>query len=59
MIYQSMNKTDEYVELIGGNGEKQIMPTSSVILVDDESGMISVKTTGSRKTIALVKKDDR
>lgn len=57
MIYQSLNKTDEYVELIGGNGEKHYMPTSSVILVDDESGMISVKTTGSRKTIALVKKD--
>lgn len=60
MIYNSITKNDTYVELSNGeNGEKQIMPTSSVILVDDESGMIAIKTIGSRKTVALVKKDDR
>lgn len=58
MIYNSINKTSEYIELSNGEN-KIIMPTSSVIIVDDESGMKSIKTTGSRKTVALVKKDDR
>ena len=56
MIYTDFTKTDTYVELAQGDN-KLIMPSSSVILVDDESVMISIKTTGSRKTIALVKKD--
>ena len=54
MIYNNITKTDTYVELSNGEN-KLIMPTSSVIIVDDESGMHSIKTTGSRKTVALVK----
>lgn len=56
MIYNSISKTDTYVELSNGD-KKIIMPTSSVIIVDDESGMQSIKTVGSRKTVALYKND--
>ena len=56
MIYNSINKTDTYVELSNGDN-KLIMPASSAIIVDDESGMKSIKTTGSRKTVALVKEE--
>lgn len=49
--FTDINKTETYVELTTDNGEKMLMPTSSAIFVDDESGAISVKTTGSRKTI--------
>lgn len=57
MIYNSISKTDTYVELSNGD-KKIIMPTSSVIIVDDESGMQSIKTVGSRKTVALVKEEN-
>lgn len=57
MIYNSMTKTDNYVELSKGDN-KLIMPTSSVIIVDDESGMQNIKTVGSRKTVALVKEEN-
>lgn len=35
---------------------KQLFPESSIILVDDESGLISVKNTATRKVIFLVRK---
>lgn len=57
MIYNSITKTDTYVELSNGEN-KVIMPASSAIIVDDESGMKSIKTTGSRKTVALVKEEN-
>lgn len=57
MIYNSMTKTDNYVELSNGDN-KLIIPASSAIIVDDESGMKSIKTTGSRKTVALVKEEN-
>lgn len=57
MIYNSMTKTDTYVELSNGDN-KLIMPASSTIIVDDESGMQSIKTVGSRKTVALYKNDN-
>lgn len=56
MIYNSMTKTDNYVELSNGDN-KLIMPANSTIIVDDESGMQSIKTVGSRKTVALYKND--
>ncbi len=58
MIYNSIEKTSEYIELSNGDN-KLLLPTSAVILVDDSSNLVSIKTTGSRKTVALVKKDDR
>ena len=36
-----------------GGGKKQFYPQSSVILVDDESGLISVKSVASRKVMFL------
>ena len=57
MIFTSYTQTDTYYEFVGGNGEKYIIPANSVILVDDESGAISIKNTASRCTIGLVKKN--
>ena len=56
MIYTSINKTDEYVELSTSDGQKMILPTSTVIFVEDQSNDISIKTVGSRKTIGLIPK---
>lgn len=53
-IFNSINKTETYVELGTEKGEKYIIPASDVIFVFDESGMVSVKNTGSRKTIGLI-----
>lgn len=55
MIYSEIDKTDTYIELTADNGNKMLIPTTAAIIVDDESNSLSVKTTGSRKTIALVK----
>lgn len=57
MVYTNISKTDTYVELSNGDN-KLIMPTSSVIIVNDESSMQSIKTVGSRKTVALVKEEN-
>lgn len=54
MIFTSMTKTDAYYEFSGSEG-KLIMPTTDVILTDDESGMIAIKNTASRCTIGLLK----
>ena len=58
MVYfNSIEKADSYVLLTTENNEKYIIPNDDVIFVDDESGMVSVKTTGSRKTIGLLSKE--
>lgn len=54
MQFVSYNKTDSYYEFIGENGVKYIVPSDDVILVDDESGAISVKNTASRCTIGYI-----
>lgn len=58
-----MNIADSY-ELSGGvytftfpDGMKSLIPETAVILVDDESGLISVKATATRKTIFLARKN--
>lgn len=56
MIFVSYTKTDTYYEFVGENGEKQIYPVGSIILTDDESGMIAVKNTASRQTVGLIRK---
>ena len=53
MKYNSFNESDFYYEFIGDNG-KEIMPKSAVILVDDNSGLLSIKLIATRKTIGLV-----
>ena len=55
MIYTSYTKTDAYYEFTGSEG-KLIMPATDVILTDDESGMIAIKSTASRCTVGLLKK---
>lgn len=57
MKINSITKTETYVELTGDNNYKMLMPTSSAILIDDNSGAISVKSTASRKTIGYANKD--
>lgn len=54
MRFISYTKTDTYYEFIGDNNEKYIIPATDVVLVDDESGAISVKNTASRCTIGYL-----
>ena len=49
-------KTDAYYEFLGENGEKYIIPSTNVVLVDDNSGAVSVKNTASRNTIGYIVK---
>lgn len=56
MRFVSYTKTDTYYEFVGEKGEKMLIPTTDVILVDDESGAISVKNTASRCTIGYMVK---
>ena len=56
MIYASYTKTDTYYEFVGENGEKMLVPATDVILVDDESNLLSIKNTASRCTLGLVPK---
>lgn len=54
MRFISYTQTNDYYEFIGENGEKVIMPVTSVIIVDDESGALSIKNTASRCTIGYI-----
>lgn len=56
MKFISYTKTDAYYEFIGENGEKYIIPSTDVVLVDDKSGAVSVKSTASRNTIGYIVK---
>lgn len=54
MRFTSMTKTDTYYEFVGEKGEKTLVPATDVVLVDDESGAITVKNTASRCTIGYL-----
>ena len=55
MIYQSIEKIEDvWYKLIDENGSVSFYPQSSLILVNDESGLLSLKVVGSRKTLGLV-----
>ena len=54
-IYTIIEQNDKYIKLSSSN-EITIIPIVDVILVDDNSGYISIKNTASRKTIGLIKK---
>lgn len=56
MIFDSYVKTDFYYEFTSANGEKYIIPSTDVILIDDGSNALSIKLIASRKTIGLVQK---
>ena len=53
--FNSITKDDAYIELSNDEG-KTLLPTNSVIFVEDESDDVSVKLTGSRQTIGLIPK---
>ena len=58
MVYfTSIAKTDTYVEMSTRDNEKYVIPNDDIIFVDDNSGMVSVKNTASRKTIGLIPVD--
>lgn len=57
MQYVSYTKTDTYYEFVASNGDKLIVPATDVVLVDDESGLISIKNTASRCTIGTLPKE--
>lgn len=57
MRYTSYTSTDSYYEFTDSNGNKTLMPATSVILVDDESNLLSIKNTASRKVIGTVPKN--
>jgi hypothetical protein len=54
-IYEIIEQNEQYIKL-RSDDEITLLPTNSTILVDDESGFISIKNTGSRKTIGLIQK---
>ena len=54
-IYIIVEQNEQYIKL-RSDDEITLLPTNSTILVDDESGFISIKNTGSRKTIGLIQK---
>lgn len=54
MVYANFTKTDNYIELSEGNN-KLIVPSSAVIIIDDESDLNTIKSIASRKNIASYK----
>lgn len=56
MKFISYTKTDSYYEFTGENGEKVLVPSVDIILVDDESNFYSIKLIASRTTIGIVPK---
>lgn len=57
MRFISYTKTDTYYQFNGENGEKYLIPSTDVILVDDESNLLSIKLIATRKTIGTVPKE--
>lgn len=56
MRFISYTKTDTYYEFVGENNEKVIIPATSVVIIDDESGAITVRNTASRCVVGYLVK---
>lgn len=56
IIYNTYEKTDTTYEFVDENENVAVYPISSVILVDDDSNMLSIKLVASRATVGLVRK---
>lgn len=54
MRFIDFTKSENYYEFIGEGGEKVLIPSMDVILVDDGSGAITVKNTASRCTVGYL-----
>lgn len=57
MIYTNITKNDTYIELSEGEN-KLILPVNTAIIVDDESGLKTIKSIGSRKNLASYKEEN-
>ncbi len=55
MIYSQINGMEGYYELVADNGDKMLIPSTNIIIVNDGSGLLSIKNTASRCTVALVR----
>ena len=51
-MYSLVEKTDSYLQFEDGD-KKVLVPTSQGIIVDDESGINSLKTMACRKNILV------
>ena len=58
MQYTSYTSSDSYYEFVDSKGSKTLMPATSVILVDDESGLLSIKSVATRKVLGTVYKSN-
>ena len=56
MFFTSYTKTDASYTFNGADGEKVIVPATDVIMVDDGSGVITVKTIASRSVLGYLNK---
>lgn len=54
-IAQSYTLTNGVFVFDFGGGKKQLFPQDSIIFVDDESGLISIKSVASRKILFLAR----
>lgn len=54
-IAHSLTETDALYQLDFGDGKKALLPKVSTMIVDDTSGLFSIKAIGTRKTLFLVK----
>lgn len=57
MVYTNIDKTNTYIELTEGEN-KLIMPLNSAIIVEDNSGLKTIKSVGSRKNLASYKEEE-
>lgn len=57
MRFNTYSKTDTYYEFLGDDGYKMIIPTTDVVLIDDESGVLTIKNTATRCIIGYVPKN--
>ena len=58
MRFISYIQDDTFYEFIGENGLKLVAPVNSIILIDDNSGLLSIKLVSTRKTIGTVYKNN-
>lgn len=57
MVYfNSYTLENDCYTFVAENGDIVMMPAATTILVDDNSGVVSIKNTASRKTVGLLKK---
>ena len=57
MVATGYTHQDGYYTFNFDDGMKTLVPETAVILVDDGSGLISVKATATRKTIFLAREN--